>query len=446
MTIAAASVIGYQNPVSLIRVWFDARKAGTIERIPTRTVTANHLLNIPSPVTLSPDSSLPAADTNIIIQDAEGNAVPAKGGGSTLNDTPHITITKILDTQFQGELVKPITFLWGLTKVTRGETVNREIIGSGNAAQPWQSLQLARSPLTYLADPFAPGGRKPELEVYVNGLKWTRALSFYGATPTDEIYVIRHDADHNTHIQFGDGELGKRLPTGTNNVVATYRFGTGGNVEANAINKLVRPIPGVKSVSNPLPATGGEDPPTPAQAREQAIQSLRVLGHLVSLADFEVEAARYGGVVQARARWAWDADGEDALVKVWIVCEGFADPSPDLRTYLQNMAEPGARVEVVKALPLYRYLNLDLELDPSYIPQDVQAAVHATLYDERDGLLVPRNAVIGGAFHRSELYAAIHSVQGVLAVRGASVDYSPMGKTVSAPEGYYLAFTDSPPV
>ncbi|KIG11572.1 hypothetical protein DB30_03272 [Enhygromyxa salina] len=59
-------------------------------------------------------------------------------------------------------------------------------------------------------------------------------------------------------------------------------------------------------VSNPIAASGGEDPPTEEQAREQAIQSLRVLGRLVSLADFEVEATHYGGVVKAKARWEWD--------------------------------------------------------------------------------------------------------------------------------------------
>ena len=44
-------------------------------------------------------------------------------------------------------------------------------------------------------------------------------------------------------------------------------------------------------------------------------ESTRVLGHLVSLLDFEVEAARYGGVIRAKALWAWDEVGEDAVVK-----------------------------------------------------------------------------------------------------------------------------------
>ncbi|MFO7562603.1 MAG: hypothetical protein R6X02_08155, partial [Enhygromyxa sp.] len=258
--------------------------------------------------------------------------------------------------------------LWGLTKVTRGQTVHREVIGSGDATARWQSFRLVKSPLTYVNDPHAPGGRRPEVEVYVNGIKWRRAQSFYKATPTDEIYVIRHDAEHQTFIQFGDGELGKRLPTGTNNVVATYRFGVGGNVEANTITKLVRPIKGVKSVYNPLPATGGEDPPSEQEAREQAIQSTRVLGKLVSLVDFEVEAARYGGVLQAKAQGCpVERAGREAA--------GLG----------LHMAEPDVRVQVCKASEVAAELELELDFDPDYLPEEVQAAVDARLFDEFEG-------------------------------------------------------------
>src|SRR5690606_24177530 len=80
VTIGSVSAIGQPAQNAAIRIWFDARKAGTIERIPTLTVNGAHMLNIPCPVTLSTGSSLPTADTNIIIQDAEGTAIPAEGG------------------------------------------------------------------------------------------------------------------------------------------------------------------------------------------------------------------------------------------------------------------------------------------------------------------------------------------------------------------------------
>ena len=54
-----------------------------------------------------------------------------------------------------------------------------------------------------------------------------------------------------------------------------------------------------------------------------------MLGRLVSLVDFDVEAARYGGVIRAHAKFAWGAAGEDALVKVWTICADLGDPMAD---------------------------------------------------------------------------------------------------------------------
>ncbi|PRQ03168.1 hypothetical protein ENSA7_54390 [Enhygromyxa salina] len=440
-----AAKIGYGSDKAKIRIWFNARKAGVLERIPTATVKLTDILNKPRPITATTPNRLPLTNADIIIEDAEGTALSAKGHLYNSGSTTKVNITAITTDGFSGELVKPITFHWGLTKVTRGQTVARELLGDGDATQSWQSFTLAKSPLTYVTDPYAPNGRRAELAVWVNGIKWRQAQSFYGATATDEIYVVKHDKDHNTQIIFGDGELGLRLPTGPGNVIATYRFGVGGNVDAKTINRLVKPIKGVKSVTNPLPATGGEDPPTPEQAREQAIQSTRVLGRLVSLPDFEVEAARFGGVLQAKAEWAWDPVREDAVAKVWIVAPGPGDPSPDLQAYLEARCEPGTLVRVEKAASWGGPLFVDLEFDPDYLPDQVEAAVDERLYDSDKGLLAPRNAPIARSLFRSQLYAAIHEIEGVLAVRGLSYGGEQMPAAVPVPEGHYLAITKSGP-
>ena len=57
---------------------------------------------------------------------------------------------------------------------------------------------------------------------------------------------------------FGDGTRGARLPSGVNNLRATYRKGLGndGNVAAEKLTQLItRPL-GLKTVSNPLAAAG----------------------------------------------------------------------------------------------------------------------------------------------------------------------------------------------
>ena len=60
---------------------------------------------------------------------------------------------------------------------------------------------------------------------------------------------------------FGNGEHGARLPTGSANIKATYRYGIGrgGNVDAWKISQLATHPLGLQGVINPLPASGGAD-------------------------------------------------------------------------------------------------------------------------------------------------------------------------------------------
>ena len=440
IVIRAAEFIPQPESPGGVRIWFDARKAGTLERIPTEAVQPSELLLGPTiEVTLTSAASLPVDQVDVIIEDAEGAALVAKADIYTdQNDATFVNITEIPEQGFEGELVKPLSFHWGLSTVTRGASINREVLGSGDANLHFQTFTLAKSPLTYVADANARGGRRAELAVYVDGVQWRRAPSFYGAQPSDQIYIVKHDANHDAHIIFGDGELGSRLPTGASNVVARYRHGTGGNVDASAINRLARPAQGVRSVVNPLPASGGEDPPTASQARTQAIQGRRTLGKLVSLPDFEVEAARWGGVEQAKAKWDWDQSSDTALVKLWVIAPGAGDPSVDIQAYLQNLAEPATRVRVIKASAIDFLLYYELIVDPSYIREDVYAAVNAQLFDEEVGFFAPRNTLLGGVFLRSRLYAKVHAIPGVDSVRIVTTEGElPVKHRIE--EGRYLA-------
>ena len=62
---------------------------------------------------------------------------------------------------------------------------------------------------------------------------------------------------------------------------------------------------------------------------------------LVSLVDFEVEAARYGGVLQARAKWAWDQAEDSAVLEVWLPgAKRRCPPRPPRRTLRRCCAAP----------------------------------------------------------------------------------------------------------
>jgi hypothetical protein len=61
-----------------------------------------------------------------------------------------------------------------------------------------------------------------KVEFEVNGELWRRVSSFEGAGPSDRVYVSNMNEDKTTTVMFGDGKRGARLPTGADQVIATY--------------------------------------------------------------------------------------------------------------------------------------------------------------------------------------------------------------------------------
>ncbi len=101
-----------------------------------------------------------------------------------------------------------------------------------------------------------------------------------------------------------------------------YRTGGGerGNVAAHWLTVLRDALPGLK-VTNPEPATGGREAETLASALRRAPQDFQARDRAVTARDYEVLAARHGGVARARARtrrevWSFAAPGEVEVVLV----------------------------------------------------------------------------------------------------------------------------------
>ena len=89
----------------------------------------------------------------------------------------------------------------------------------------------------------------------VGDVAWSERRRCSARAPTDRAYTLSTDEQGRDFVVFGDGVRGARLPSGVNNVRATYRKGLGidGNVGAGSLTQLMtRPL-GLKSVSNPLP-------------------------------------------------------------------------------------------------------------------------------------------------------------------------------------------------
>lgn len=268
-----------------------------------------------------------------------------------------------------------------LAKATHGETV-REVLGSGDATQVFQKFVLKQPPLTYVSAA-TPSGGLSTLEIRVNDLLWTEVPTLYGRGPTERIYITRQDDQGKTTVIFGDGKNGARLPSGQNNVRATYRKGTRaqGLLKANQLTQLAsRPL-GLKAVTNPLPPAGAQDGEQLAEARNNATLTIFTLGRVVSLKDYEDFAKAFGGIAKALATWTWSGQRQEVFLTVAGVDGAVVDGElyDNLLAALQMAGIPGVPMQLVSFEALFFQLVAKVRLLPDYLKEKVGLDIEARL-------------------------------------------------------------------
>lgn len=202
----------------------------------------------------------------------------------------------------EGYARETIAICANVVAASHGETTSSEVLGSGNAGLANQSFKLRGSPLTYLPAATATGYTST-LTVRINGVRWREVDSLLDEGPQSPVYCVELDDKGGATVVFGDGIHGSRLPSGENNVVASYRVGSGpgGAVTADSLKlPITRPI-GLKGVTNPLPASGGSSAAASDALRALLPRSVATLGRAVSLADYEELARSYSGIAKAQA-------------------------------------------------------------------------------------------------------------------------------------------------
>jgi hypothetical protein len=296
---------------------------------------------------------------------------------------------------------------------THGETRN-EVLGSGDGSQVLQKFQLRQPPLTYLAAP-NPAGVESTLEVRVNDIRWHEADNLFTLGPDDRKYITKTDDDARTTVIYGDGKQGARLPTGTENIKAVYRsgLGSGGNVKAAQISlPLTKPL-GVKSVINPLPASGGVDKETRDQARRNAPLAVLALDRLVSVQDYADFARTFAGIAKASAQRL--SDGVREVVHLTIAGAGniVIDPTSDLyRNLVAALARFGDPLQPVVVESFERVLlvvSAKINLLPDYLWESVKGKLRALLWEQ----LGFENRELGQDVTLSEVLSLMQSVPGV---------------------------------
>jgi len=361
-----------------------------------------------------------------LLEDAQnrGQATSISEVKPTLHSIAELSLTAPRQTA----LAHPVSIYANLLNATRGQTIADEALGSGDASQANQEFVLKKNPLTYLLAPTAdkPGNYQSTLQVWVDGILWNEVPSFYRRGHDEAIYVTYEDNENKTHVVFGDGIHGARLPTGINNVVARYRIGAGKLAPApGTLTTILKPYPGLKSVVNPVSPGGGDDPEPPGKIRSFAPASVLTFERAISLRDYEVMASQAPGVVKAQTHWTWDEKSLKAIVRVLVIAEETQSAGTvieGVKELLRNKGMPNQIHVIEQAIPYPISLVITLVVDGRFIRKDVENQARAALLDADKGLLGINRIEIGKPLFHSALTEAIIAVPGIIAVSLIQVD------------------------
>jgi predicted phage baseplate assembly protein len=324
--------------------------------------------------------------------------------------------------------IEPTVTVYGnLVDATQGKTETEVVLGSGDNAQTFQTFAIPKMPLTYLLDATQTPAQVPELDVYVDGILWERAETFFNSAAEDQVYVVREDADGKSWVQFGDGQTGARLPSGISNVSAVYRSGSGatGALKTGATPQAIGKLTELEKVFLPGTVTGGDDPEDLENARRAAPGKMQSLDRLVGLADFEAETLALPGVIKVRADW--DAPTGVPAIRIVVLTKTGTRAATDtvrdtLTTYNRCRGPARFPVRVEPGVRQFIYLRVRAGYDAAYRTADLQTEIAAALgvltttssYDPTDtGLFALAARRFGQNAHRSHILAAVQQVAGV---------------------------------
>lgn len=301
-----------------------------------------------------------------------------------------------------------------------GETQDLKIIGSGDATASNQVFEIKAQELSFTTDPLMPAGVRAGVEIFVGARRWRQVGNLRDSGPTDADYEVRVAEDGTVTAHFGDGRHGRRLPTGTDNVRATWRKGVGsvGNLPRSTLRKIVQPDPRLSAVRQPVAAAGGAEAEGVESLRDNAAAGLLTLGRAVSVSDFGKLAAQNAQVLQAMSYRVAPGTARGELVEVVVVPAGgrMGTLGEDLTQFLAGNGLPGVNLRVVPYVALPLSLSVRIEVrSAAYDPDEVAEVVRVKISEA----YALERAQLGAPLFRSQI---LHLVEGVEGVENARAD------------------------
>ncbi len=226
---------------------------------------------------------------------------------------------------------------------------------------------------------------------------WTEVADF-SASDENDLHVVW---DSNTgEVRFGptirhpsgrQHQHGAIPRDGAEIRVSGYRSGGGnlGNVGVRTLSALRTALPFIGSVTNLLPAKGGVDAETPAEAKVRGPLTLRTGQRAVTASDFEA-IARQASVEVARARCLPATHTGSSVVRVLVVPQLHSDPR--LHKIDDFALQPELYAAVAESLNARRMVGVPLELGTPYY-QGISVAALIRALPNRPATMVRQRVI-----------------------------------------------------
>ncbi len=324
-----------------------------------------------------------------------------------------------------------ITVYGNLADADQGKTHPEVVIGSGDNTKSFQTFKLPKSPLTYHIDTLNTPPETPELDIYVGGRLWQKVETLFGREPEETIYIVREDAENNSWAQFGDGKTGAKLPTGIKNVTAVERTGNGafGALKADTKVQAGAKIKNLDKIQMPQVASGGSEAESGENARNAAPAKVQSLGRIVSLRDYEAEAAAISGIAVASAAWQL-VENIPSIVITLLTETGRSGELAAIEETINgyNIGRGANRhsIYVVGGKRMFVRVAVEYVLDATFradlIEPEIRRALgvtfgEATNKEDQTGLFSLRRRRFAGREYASSIAGTVQNVAGVIWAR-----------------------------
>ena len=250
-------------------------------------------------------------------------------------------------------------------------------------------------------------------------LVWTSVKDLLGSSPIDRHFVAELNNSMDLLLRFGDGRCGlPRPPSEQIAVFVNVGHGQQGNVGPDALQYLHTVHTGLRSVRNPIPATGGTRPDTLEEARARVMRPHRSAHACVEPGDYAELATQHPHVRQATAQRSWA--GTWPCMTVHLLSEASDAPSDqvlhEVRAELDIHRRIGVQVDVRPAAMVHVDIALKVVVDTTVPTPTVRRRILEALGaapSPSKGLFHPSNWGMGQPVYEAPLIRRLSEIQGI---------------------------------